>query len=74
MLPEYQFTIADLYTNPIGNVNLFDKEKFCAHYENFNYYMRLGLKLKKTHHVLEFNQSQRLKTYIELNKQKTMEA
>ena len=36
--------------------------------------MRLGLKLKKIRGVLEFNQSQWLKPYIELNTQKRTEA
>ena len=36
--------------------------------------MRLRLKLKKIHGVLEFNQSHWLKPYIELNTQKRTEA
>ena len=36
--------------------------------------MRLGLKLKQIHHVLEFNQSQWLKPYVEFNTQKRIEA
>ena len=44
------------------------------HYENLKLYFILGLKLKKKHHVLEFNQSQWLKPYIELITHKRIEA
>ena len=60
---------------PIENVkklvaNLFDKEKYVIHYEKLNIYLMLGLKLKKTHIVLEFNQSRWWKPYIEFNTHK----
>ena len=79
MLSEYQLKIDDLYNIPIGNVkklvpNLFDKEKYVLHYENLQLYLRLGLKLENIHRVLEFNQSQWLKPYIEFNTQKRIEA
>ena len=69
MLSEYQLKIADLYNLPTGNVkklvpNHFDKGKYVIHYENLQLYLRLGLKLKKMHRVLEFNQSQWLKKPI----------
>ena len=75
MLPEYQLKIADLYNIPIGNVkkllpNLSGKEMCVLHYENLQLYLRLGLKLKKIYGVLEFNQSQWLKQYAELNTKK----
>ena len=54
--------------------NLFDKEKYVIHYEKLQFCLRLGLKLKEIHHVLEFSQSQWLKAYIESNTQKRMEA
>ena len=44
------------------------------HYENLQLYLRLRLKLKKVHRVLEFNQSQWLKPYIEFNTKKRIEA
>ena len=74
MLSEYQLKIADFYNVPIGKVkqlvpNLFDKERYLIHYENFQLYLRLGLKQKNVHRVLEFNHSQWLKQYIEFNKQ-----
>ena len=62
MLSEYQLKIADLYNIPIGNVkklvpNFCDKEKYVLHYENLQLYLRLRLKLKQIHPILEFNQS-----------------
>ena len=54
--------------------NLFDKEKYVIHYEKLQFCLRLGLKLKEIHPVLEFSQSQWLKAYIESNTQKRMEA
>ena len=44
------------------------------HYKNLQLYLRLGLKLKKIHCILEFNQSQWIKPYIEFNTRKTIEA
>ena len=44
------------------------------HYENLQFYLRLGLKLTKIARVLELNQSQWLKPYVEFNKQKRIEA
>ena len=44
------------------------------HYENLQLYLRLGLKPKKMHRVLEFNMSQWLKQYVEFNTRKRIEA
>ena len=73
MLSEYQLKNADHYNTTIGNVkklvpNFFDKKKYVIHYENLKLYLRLGLKLKNIHRVLEFNQSQW--QYVEFNTQK----
>ena len=62
---------------PIGNVKKlvlnFLIKKSVIHYENLKLYLRLGLKLKKIHCVLEFNQCQWLKQYVEFNTQKRIE-
>ena len=63
MLSKYQLLFADFHNIPIGIVkilvpNIFDKGKYVIYYENLKLYLRLGLKLKKIHRVLEFNQSQ----------------
>ena len=67
--------IGDFYNIPVDNVgkliiNFFDIKKYVLHYENLELYLRLVLKLKKICHMLEFHQSQWLKSYIEFNMQK----
>ena len=59
---DYQLKFVDVYNILIANAkrlmrNVFDKEKFVIHYENLQFYLRLGLKLKEIHRVLELNQS-----------------
>ena len=39
-----------------------------------HFYLRLGVKRKKIHLVLEFNQSQWLKPFVRFNMQKRIEA
>ena len=59
------YTIFLLVMFLIWLFNFFDKRKYALHYENLQLYLRLGLKLKRTHRVLEFYQSQWLKTDFE---------
>ena len=71
--------IADLYDISIGNFkklvpNFFDKENYVLHYENVQLYLRSGLKPKKIYRVLEFNQSQWLKSYTKFNTKKRTDA
>ena len=47
--------------------NLMDKTKYVVHYRNLQLYLRLGLKLKKIHRVIEFNQAPWMKEYIDFN-------
>ena len=54
MLSKYQVMVDDLYNIPIVNVkkslpSFFGKENHVLHYENLQFYLRLGLKLKKVH-------------------------
>ena len=51
-----------------------DKQKYVLHYKNLQSYLNLGLKLKRVHRVLEFNQSPWLKKYIDFNTQKRTKA
>ena len=73
--------ILDFYIIPIGTVKvffliwlfsnsfIFDKEKYVLQYQNVLLYLRLELKLKEIHRVLELNQLQWLEPYIKLNTQ-----
>ena len=44
-----------------------DKEKYVLHMENLKQYLELGLKVKRVHRALEFDQSPWLKPCIDLN-------
>ena len=47
--------------------NLFNKKKYVAHTNTLKHSLNHGLKLKKIHRVIEFNQEAWLKPYIDMN-------
>ena len=64
----YQLKIADLYNICIDNVKKLIK-KICDLLWKLEALLEARVKTKKIHHVLEFNQSQWLKQYVEFNTQ-----
>ena len=47
--------------------NVFNKKKYVAHINTLKQVLNHGLKLKKIHRVIEFNQKEWLKPYIDMN-------
>ena len=79
MLSAYCKKIAEKYNISIGLVSkliptLRDKKEYVLHYRNLQLYLDLGLKIKKVHRVLKFDQSPSLKQYIGFNTEKRKHA
>ena len=79
MLSPYCKNIQGQFGISIGQVaklipTLSSKKNYVLHYRNLQLYLSLGLKLKKVHRVLEFDQSPWLAQYINFNTQKRMNA
>ena len=79
MLSGYCKKIQNKFKKSTGLVHkliptLCDKQKYVLHYRNLQLYLDLGLKLKKVHRILEFDQSPWLKLYIDFNTQKRTQA
>ena len=54
--------------------NLFNKKKYVIHVNSLKQALNHGLKLKKIHRIIEFNQKEWLKTYIDMNTKLRKEA
>ena len=52
--------------------SLGNKTNYVVHYRNLELYLSLGMKLTKTHEVLEYKQSDRMKEHIDFNTDKRM--
>ena len=79
MLWAYCKKIAEKYNISIGLVSkliptLRDKKEYVLHYHNLQLYLDLGLKIKKVHRALKFDQSPWLKQYIDFNTEKRKHA
>ena len=55
-------------------LNLNDKEKYVIHVRTLQFYLKQGLKLKKIHRAIKFEQKEVLKPYIEFNTEKRKNA
>ena len=74
-LSTYCETITKRFNISIGQVQkliptLNNNGKYVLHYQNLKQYLNLGLKSKRVHGVLQFNQSPWLRQYINFNTEK----
>ena len=73
MLSPYQTDLGDRLDVSYGSeklcLTLRDKTNYICHYRNLKFYLKHGMKLKKIHKILQFDQSAWLKPYIDLNTQ-----
>jgi hypothetical protein len=78
ILSSYQEELGDSLNVVYGSkklcLTLKDKERYVCHYRNLKFYLKHGMKLKKIHNILQFDQSAWLKPYIDLNTQLRQEA
>ena len=82
MLSDKQIEIYDFlnHTKPTDEktnklvLNLNDKEKYVIHIRTLQFYLKQGLKLKKIHRAIKFEQKEVLKPYIEFNTEKRKNA
>ena len=69
--PYQKRMIDDLYLNPPDSQKLLltlqDKKNYVVHYRNLQFYLKQGLRLKKVHRVLEFEQKCWMEPYIKMN-------
>ena len=67
-MSEYQQELRGTSVEVIKLVlNLFNKTKYVLHHCNLQLYLSLGMRLKKVHQALQFNQSPWMEPYIRMN-------
>jgi len=63
--------MADLGLEPLNTeklvLTLEDKNNYVVHYKNLQFYLRQGMRLKKVHRVIEFDQEPWMEPYIRMN-------
>ena len=79
MLSPYQLKIKNKYDIKSGGIhklvpNLLPKRNYVVHYRNLKYYLSKGWILTKVHKILEFKQSDWMKSFIDFNTQRRKEA
>jgi len=70
-MSEYQRKLADELNVDMNEeklvLTLQDKKNYVIHYRNLQLYLKLGIKLKKVHRTLEFNQERWMELYIRMS-------